>query len=390
MQQYSDTSSLWTKQKFFFSGIDYFSHLRNDLESAQKSVFIETYIFENDPLTQQLLNSLSHLSKKGVQIQIHVDGIGSYNSIPWLRAFCNENKIQFKVFNPLPTSSSLFQKYFLFLKKFLFYFRKFNRRNHRKIILIDQSAVYLGSLNWSAVHTESSPGKPTSPPWRDTGCRLEGPGTLIIENSMMEILNRPRPFRRMINTLNIKKRSQPVCSDSLKINVHRRERYLANKHFLTKINQAKKRIWLTNAYFIPTQKIIKSLRQAALRGVDVCILSQGTTDVPIVKWAFLKVAKKLIRSNVRLYEYKVSMLHAKTMIIDDWTCMGSANLNHRSIFHDLEIEVGFSDPNTLQIFENQWHQDLKNSIEMYQDRKLHLGVFEKLRSELAYRLRYLL
>lgn len=387
MRHSSDKVSLWTNSKFYFDGDKYFAELLRDLENAKERIFIETYILEKDTLTELLFKTLELKRKDGVEVLLHVDGIGCLSTIPWLKAKCETLGIQFKVFNPLPQFTNRFQKRFVFIAKFLVYFKKLNQRNHRKIALIDRRTAYLGSLNWSALHTNFNP---QAPAWRDTGCQLQGPGLKDIEDSCTLLWQKPKSLNKFLASLKLRTSKQHIDFNQLRMNIGQRQRYLANKHFINKINGAQNRIWITNAYFMPRRKMLHALSKAARRGVDVKVLSPGPTDVPVVKWAFAKVALKLLLSGVRLYEYKKSVLHAKTALIDNWICLGSANLNHRSSIHDLEIEVGFENDEATQSFLTQWEQDLLESRETQAQSFANIGIFSRLRSEIAYRLRYLL
>jgi cardiolipin synthase len=387
MRHSSDKVSLWTHSKFYFNGDKYFAELLRDLQNAKERIFIETYILEKDTLSELLFKALELKKKEGVEVLLHVDGIGCRSTIPWLKAKCQALDIQFKVFNPLPQFTNRFQQRFVFISNFFVYFKKLNQRNHRKLVIIDHQIAYLGSLNWSALHTNFDP---KALAWRDTGCQLQGPGIKVIEDSCLLLWQKPKTLNKFLASFKLKSSKHALDLDQLRMNIGQWQRYLANKHFIDKINGAQSRIWITNAYFMPRRKILHALSKAAQRGVDVKVLSPGPTDVPVVKWAFAKVALKLLLSGVRLYEYKKSVLHAKTALIDNWICLGSANLNHRSSRHDLEIEVGFENKNETLSFVEQWEQDLLESRETQAQRFTNMGVLSRLRSEIAYRLRYLL
>ncbi|EKD92201.1 MAG: hypothetical protein ACD_29C00121G0001, partial [uncultured bacterium] len=117
------------------------------------------------------------------------------------------------------------------------------------------------------------------------------------------------------------------------------------KNLLRRMRLCQQRIWITNAYFVPDNFLLKSLKEAAKNGVDVRILLPQKTNVAIVEWASSTFYYELLKAGIKIYEYLPSMLHAKSLILDDWMLIGSSNLNHRSLLHDLEADVTlFTEP----------------------------------------------
>ena len=125
--------------------------------------------------------------------------------------------------------------------------------------------------------------------------------------------------------------------------------------------KAKERIWLTHAYFLPDNFLLKTLKMAAARGVDVKILLPKKSDVFIMPWASETFYRSLIESGVEIYEYLPSVLHAKILIIDDWVSIGSSNLNHRSLLHDLEVDVSLQTQQAKAQVCEQFCEDIKKS-----------------------------
>jgi cardiolipin synthase A/B len=112
---------------------------------------------------------------------------------------------------------------------------------------------------------------------------------------------------------------------------------------------------------------LKNLIDAAQRGVDVRILLPKRSDIFILPWTSATFYFHLVKSGVRIFEYLPSMLHAKTLIIDDWVSVGSSNLNHRSLLHDLEVDVNIRLPASKEIIMEQFINDLRHSVEVELD-----------------------
>lgn len=371
----------WSHVEIFYSGDEYYQSLIEALRRAQKSITIETYIFDIDSLTENILKELRLARERGCEVKIIVDGWGSYAWIPQLRSFCQKHLIDFRVFQPMPSPLAWIFRYFWVLSK---YFKRFNRRDHRKITIIDDKRAYLGSLNFTKVHVGPQA-------WRDTGVCVEG--TLVPRLSVAFHITYLRTIHRGLLGLLARFQWTPYLHPStslLRLNTTQRMRRQLYLDLLRRLNAAQNRIYITTAYFLPKRKILRALTKAAKRGVDVRILIPGKSDVPLVKWAAFNLAHWLHRRGVKLYEYEKSILHAKTMILDDKVFIGSFNLNHRSLIHDLEVEVILPDPKSSASMLNQWEIDLTNSKETtladYTAKSLLARVFYKL----AFRLRYML
>lgn len=139
-------------------------------------------------------------------------------------------------------------------------------------------------------------------------------------------------------------------------------------HLKDRFKAARKRVWLTTPYFVPDSGTQRDLCRAASNGVDVRVLVPGKNDVPLVQWAARAAYSKLLTSGIRIFEYQPRVLHAKTLIVDDdWSTVGTANLDYRSLFINYELNLA-TDCQSLNttlatIFEN----DLTESIEVRQE-----------------------
>ena len=131
------------------------------------------------------------------------------------------------------------------------------------------------------------------------------------------------------------------------------------------IIHARKNIYLTQSYFIPDFGLIRALKKASRRGVDVRILTAGESDVPMVRWSSHATYQSLLSAGVKVYEYQGRMMHAKTGVVDSkWWTVGTANMDHLSLFRNLEVNLVSRDPAQARILENQFHTDLQSSHEI--------------------------
>jgi len=337
----------------------YFELMLRDISSATETVELEVYIFSADELGRRVVEALTNASERGVVVRVMIDGFGSSSFVPSLAAELTQAGAEVRVFNPAPwqfwitgaeeASESLFQR-------LLHSISTINRRNHRKICIIDQQIAYLGSFNVSAVHLPVEQG---GRGWRDTAVRLTGGAAQELEAAFNRVWKRrPGEERGPREALD------RAASALVALNDSRQRRKQKYKQLLKTIKRAKRRIWITNAYFVPEEKLCRALSGAAKRGVDVRILLPYDSDVWFLPIASYMFYSRLLESGVRIFEYTASILHAKTVLIDDTGTVGSSNLNYRSIFHDLEVDVLLRDANTVSALAAQFEQDLESSVEV--------------------------
>ncbi len=325
----------WDTEHIFVNGDDYFDNLVNSIDQAKNYITVEMYIFNDDPLGKRLSTHLIQASRRGVKVQVVVDGVGSYSFFDKLNKLFLDNGISVKIYNPLPFIHPFFGelKFWKKIHVFLTRFVRLNKRDHRKIVTIDEKVMYCGSFNITVEHIKLH----TEKPWKDMGVRVTG------ENVKFAVLNFKKiwklrdyyRYKKYIRKLNFPHwKNQP-----LRINNNPLMKRYFYKDLINRIKKSQDRIWLTTPYFIPKRKLIRTIGIAAKRGVDVRLLISLRTDVLMFRTLQYFYYPYLIKKGVKVFLYTESVLHAKNVIIDDWTTIGSTNLNHRSFLHDLEFDL---------------------------------------------------
>lgn len=376
----------WSHVRIFHSGDEYYQSLIEDIRKAQRSITIESYIFAHDKLTETILAELKRARERGCSVKIVVDGFGSYYYIPYLDRICAEYGIELRVFHPFPYPLLWIRQFFTKSERGSFLMRRSNRRTHRKITIIDEKRAYLGSLNYTQDHCVSLVGDRA---WRDTGVWVEGPPLkrLVLAFQISYLRTYIKSLLSWVGRWRIKEEPYETI---LRLNTTTKSRRRLYKDLLRRISHANSRLYITTAYFLPRRSLLRAFLKAARRGVDVKILIPGKSDVPLVKWAAFYIVRFLLQKRIPIYEYQKSILHAKTMIIDNDVFIGSFNLNHRSILHDLEVEVVLNDPDSLKNMLEQWSRDLENSKLVSEKDFAAPSWFARLLYSIAFRLRYLL
>ncbi len=338
----------WQSETLFHNSDEFFSHLISDIDKAKTSIKFECYIFKFDELGIRILEALARAAERKVFVEIMVDGVGSMLWEKQLLVRCQDQKLKIIVYHPLP---ALFRPSTFFKRLW-----RLNRRNHRKVCVIDSKIAYVGSQNVDIVHLKEFSKEEA---WRDTGVKVEGDSVKLLERAFGSAADR-KWFKLDANFENYD--WEQSASVKLNDSYYKRRKYY--HEVKSRIATAKKRIWITNPYFNPPRFFIKTLCAAARAGADVRILLGHKIDHIFLRWLNTYYYPLLLKSGVRLFEYHGPILHAKSRMIDDWITVGSSNKNYRSFFNDLEVDVVLNYPESKMNLENQFAIDLNHSQEL--------------------------
>lgn len=341
---------VWQKEELFFEHASYFQRVLKEIESAERRVDLEMYMFEPEGLGQTILDALIEAAHRGVHVRILIDAIGSPNWSNTLIQLVQKNGLEIRIYHPIRRALQL-----LMTLRWVGALSNLNRRDHRKMILIDQTCAYVGSMNIASQHGD----------WRETGIRVEGGDTPALDNAFERVWQRawlPYVSNQTIRRVrgwwqrNLRPHSQLVKTND----THAKRRQF-NRERVHRIQQATQRVWITSAYFVPSPTILAALSGAASRGCEVQLLLPQTSDVPIVKWLGELYYHTLLNVGIQIHEYTPSMMHAKTLMIDDWFVLGTCNLNQRSLYRDLELDLVVISAESKQQLTNQFMADLQQS-----------------------------
>lgn len=345
------------QETLFFTGEQHFDALIEDIKRASTSIDLETYMFQNDPVGHRVAHALTQAAKRGLRVRVMVDGAGTPF---WSFASSLEKAgAATKVFHPFPWQlwnwSRSFVKLPIFLK-WIYLLWKINFRNHRKVCIIDNSIAYVGSLNIGKWHLSKDNDGYN---WKDISVRLSHADVSELSKAFDAAWHH-RTIPERLREAFWKVRQDPP----IRLNYTRHRRRILYKQLLRKMALCQRRIWITNAYFVPDNFLLRTLKEAAQRNVDVRILLPQKSDVFMMPWAASTFYRSLLKAGVRIFEYLPSILHAKALILDDWMQIGSSNLNYRSLLHDLEADINISTPAAKKLLEDNFLKDLMISREL--------------------------
>ncbi|MBS1985862.1 MAG: hypothetical protein JST16_17010 [Bdellovibrionales bacterium] len=339
----------------FANGDEFFASLCASIAEARVSIDLETYIFDRDELGDKVLLELTAAARRGVQVRLLLDGFGASNWSHDDAEAYRQRGVRVRFFHPLPWQRKNFHFWkYLTLRRIRMGLHKLNRRNHRKTCLVDGRVVFVGSMNVSARHLPSVHGNEA---WRDTSVRVESDALGALSSAFAVAWENSDNYsvrQRLQKTL-----KAPFLK--LHINSTAAESIQYRRELIECLGQTRRRIWITNPYFVPDRQLFRELLRAVDRGVDLRLLFPHKTDSFPSQIVGRSFYGKLQKHGAKIYEYQPSMLHAKVLIYDDRAMVGSSNLNRRSFFQDLEADLILSDARNVDLLSSQFENDLKVS-----------------------------
>ena len=347
------TPGVRVERQLYFNPEEYFHGLIEDIDHACHEIVLETYIFKLDKTGNQVLAALSRALTRGIELKLLIDGVGSQRDSAFIADHLHSANSEVRVFHPLPWDFSVYRRALKagrWYSKVLYLIASMNHRDHRKLCLIDNQIAWLGSYNITADH--SGPESDSADEyWHDTGLRVTGPVVQQLVNNFNQVWHRKagsiaERSRHYMAREEITRRRQPKLQ------------------LLGVLELAQQRIWITNAYFNPSRQVLRVLKRKARQGVSVQLIVPQRSDIiffPLLSRSFYS---DLLRTNIRVFEYGSRVLHSKTMIIDDQLLVGSTNLNYRSLFHDLELDMLLDDSAVVEQMKQRFRDDVSASIEI--------------------------
>jgi cardiolipin synthase len=318
---------------------------------ATRTIHFESYIVHDDASGEQFSDALIARAADGVRVRVIYDWLGGFGKTS--RKFWNRLRtggVEVRCYNPPSLASPL----------------GWLSRDHRKILTVDGRVGFVSGLCVGQAWV----GDPARgiPPWRDTGVEVRGPAVREIEAAFAEmwaLMGDPLPHPSLVRTDGIATAGETAL---------RVVATVPNSAGLLRLDQlvaalARKRLWLTDAYYAGTPVYVQALRAAAQDGVDIRLLVPSGTDIPLLRPLSRAGYRPLLEAGIRVFEWNGSMLHAKTAVADGrWARVGSTNLNPASWLGNCELDVIVEDEKFASDMETMYLEDLTNATEVILDR----------------------
>ena len=321
--------------KLLINGEAFFPRMCECIAEAKTEILIETFILAEDKVGYQVRDALVAAAKRGVRVDITVDDYGTFDlSKEFVDKLINAG-VKLHIFDPQPNFRGI---------RFNFF-----RRLHRKLVVIDNNVAFIGGINLSADHLSDFGPKAK----QDYTVELHGPIVADIHKTCIDLLLRASTKEDARIYRNYSKQPAPEASGNvqtlLSIRDNQKHKNDIQRQYLLAIRLAKHRIVIANAYFFPSYRILRELRRAARRGVDVTLILQGQPDMPWVSMLSGMLYSYLMRAGVKIHEYCKRPLHGKVALMDEeWATVGSSNLDPLSLSLNLEANVIIHDTNFNQ------------------------------------------
>jgi cardiolipin synthase A/B len=331
--------------EIFPTGGEKFGRLKADLAKAKRFIHIQYFIWEDDELTDALIEILRERLTAGVKVRFLYDYVGS---IAW-----SKKKLDALVPLGAQVGGDMTD------------LAKLNYRDHRKIAVIDAEIGYTGGFN---VGQEYIDGGKRYDRWRDTHLRLTGQ----IVGELEALFARRWYEKTRENVLTPEYLPAPssdgeesgVLCQVVAQNVEEPWQSSRRAHMIA-IGNAERRVWIQSPYFVPEVGLYDTLMNAALSGVDVRFMMTGVPDKKMPYWAAWTYFAPLLTAGARIYLYKAGFLHAKTIAVDSKICaIGTMNMDTRSLRLHKELMVWLYDEELTHEQERLFEEDMVNCREV--------------------------
>ena len=291
------------------------------INSAERTIALCTYIFDNDVVGRRFAAALGEAVKRGVEVCVLIDDVGTLYTRPSITRELEAHGVPYALFLPAaPWRAPVL-----------------NLRNHRKVMVVDGATGFAGGMNIRRGHAlRDDPPDPID----DVHFRFEGPIVAELlavfaedwQFTKGEALRGPGWWPALAPTGHVLARAITDGPD---------EDF--DKLYWTimgAIGSARRRVRVVTPYFLPGQAVLGALVVAALRGVEVELVVPARTNIVLVHWAMRDELRQLLPHGVRIYESPAPFDHTKLMVVDDqWALVGSGNWDARSLRLNFELNV---------------------------------------------------
>jgi len=333
------------KVELYFEGDEAFEAMADAIRSAALFVHLEMYLFFSDVVGKRFAGLLSEKAREGIPVRVVYDAIGSIEASDRMFEEMEKAGVVVEIFRPVAP------------------WRKRSGilgRNHRKNLIIDGRIAFTGGVNLGDHWSRAEMGDKV---WRDTHLRLEGPVAAACDDFFRETWKKvdggelPEEGHFQIDEIG------PGESDCLVVGSGGFAKGKAIRRLFSDAFQAAERdVVMTMAYFVPPRFLLKILRKRANEGVNIEVLVPRDSDVAVADWLREGLYPGLLKHGIKFHEYLRSVLHAKSVVIDDHLALvGSSNFDYLSISWNWELAVVIDDAEVAKKLQDQYAIDLEDS-----------------------------
>lgn len=333
------------RYQLLVDGEQFFPAMLQAIQQARHSVLLDIYLFESGSVASRFIDAFLAAAERGVQLYLLLDDFGAHGLSQSDRLRLHHPAIHLAFYNPLHYGR---------LRRNLF-------RDHRKLLVVDGQSAYTGGAGIAdEFDTQTQP----LHGWHDVMLAIEGP----------VVADWQQLFSQSWNLwgsppLDLSERNEPSAGELAgRVTLNAPSRMELKRSLINRIRSAEQRVWIATAYFFPSWKIRRALRQAVHRGVDVRLLLPGPhTDHPAARHAGRRFYARLLQNGVRIYEYQPRFLHAKILLCDDWLSIGSSNIDRWNLRWNLEANQELLGGEVVEQAHALFRHDFSQSHEISHD-----------------------
>lgn len=325
--------------QLFVEGEDLYDAMIPAIESAQSEVRFESFIFAADTIGRRFAEALGAKARSGVRVRASFDSRGAaFRASPELYGRLVEHGVEIHWYHSWSWRHPT----------------RYLRRNHRKLLVIDEREAFLGGFNIRLENSRKLYGEGRQ---RDTHVSVRGELARLAALLFDRMWSDSEKFHLAAVP------QDPSRFEGLLVpNFSRRCQKVLACLYAGLLRNSSEFVYMTSPYFGPGTDVERAMREAALRGVDVRLLLPRYSDPHFVGWTTRSAYEDLLAAGVKIYEYLPRKLHAKTSVIDgEWSIVGSANLDYLSLFVNHELVLFARDEELGEALRAQYHVDLRDS-----------------------------
>ncbi|VVP38558.1 cardiolipin synthase ClsB [Pseudomonas fluorescens] len=308
------------------NGEEYFPRVFEAMRAAKSEILLETFIVFEDKVGAELQQILIEAAQRGVRTTVSLDGFGCGELSTGYLSALSDAGVHLQIFDPAPKHLGIRTNWF--------------RRLHRKIVVVDGLIAFIGGINFSGDHLADFGPEAK----QDYSVEIQGP--VVADIHHFALLQSGRHGRARFWWQRRRQRLEEMAftdhDGQVRLVFRDNDQHNTDIEdvYLQVLRKAKRRVIIANAYFFPGYRLLREIRNAARRGVEVRLILQGQPDMLVAKLAARMTYDYLLRAGVQIHEYCQRPLHGKVALVDeDWSTVGSSNLDPLSLSLNLEANV---------------------------------------------------
>ena len=335
-----------TDSQFFASGEEMWQQMLEDLKRAEKFIFLEYYIVDEGLMWDSILEILEEKAAQGVDVKMLYDDIGCMVTLPGdYTVYLRSKGIDAHKFNKVIPRMTV----------------AYNNRDHRKILVIDGQISYTGGINLADEYINHIE---RFGHWKDSGIRIDGPATQAFTRLFLMNWYINRGEISDFDQYHLENQTRHGSGLCIPYGSGPKPIYktkVGKIVYQNLINQAEDFVYITTPYLIIDYDLTEDIKNAAMRGVDVRIVTPHIPDKKLIQLVTRGAYPDLLSAGVRIFEYTPGFIHSKQMIVDDrFAAVGTINLDYRSLVHHYE--------NAVLLYKTESIADIRKDFE---------GIFEQ-------------